>query len=56
MFSINGSRSIVIYGAATSGKIVYDILKKNQIDIIALKERMSLANCTGKELLAPSMI
>lgn len=39
MFSVSENRNIVIYGAATSGKIVYDILKKNQIDIIAFIDK-----------------
>lgn len=52
MFSINGSRSIVIYGAATSGKIVYDILKKNQIDIIAFIDKRAdeLGELYGKRI------
>ena len=52
MFSINGSRSIVIYGAANSGKIVYDILKKNQIDIIAFIDKRAdeLGELYGKRI------
>lgn len=39
MFSLNKESKIVIYGAATSGKIVYDILKKNGMDIIAFIDK-----------------
>lgn len=52
MFSINENSNIVIYGAATSGQIVYDILKKNQIDIIAFIDKRAdeLGELYGKRI------
>lgn len=54
MFSINEKCSIVIYGAATSGKIIYDILKKSHIDVVAFIDKRAdeLGELYGKRVAA----
>ncbi len=53
-FALTGKGNIIIYGAATSGKIIYDILKKNHIDIVAFIDKRAdeLGELYGKRVVA----
>ena len=52
MFSLEKSSKIIIYGAATSGRIIYGILKKNGFNIIAFIDKRAdeLGELDGKRI------
>lgn len=54
MFSLNENSKVIIYGAATSGKIIFDILKKNKIDIISFIDKRAdeLTELYGKQVVS----